>query len=341
MITSRDFIHKLTRNITPSFRYDYKEDFKAWKKRSQEKLLDLLGLPLEKAACDNFKAEAPEIKGDLTYIRFTFESEDGYEVPACLVKKTDLSEKAPLVICLQGHSTGMHISLGETKYPTDKIAGGRDFAVRAAHEGCVAIAIEQRYMGVLGYGGVKGSPACLSGEDGGGHANGTLLIGRCAIGERVFDVMRTIDVALLNFANMIDEDKIICLGNSGGGTATFYASCLDERISISVPSCAVCTYEASIMPMNHCFCNYVPGIRKYFDMGDIAGIMADRKLVIVSGKDDAIFPIDGAKECYEMAKGVFNHIGTGDNVHHVVGNGGHQFYPDETWPIIHELLKKC
>ncbi|MBQ9796870.1 MAG: hypothetical protein IJW50_04025 [Clostridia bacterium] len=341
MITSREFILNLTKNMTPKFRYDFKEDYKAWKERAKEKLEDLLGLPLEKAKCDNFKAEAPEIKGDLTYIRFTFESEDGYEVPACLVKKTDHVGKVPLVICLQGHSTGMHISLGETKYPGDVIEGGRDFAVRAAHEGCVAIAIEQRYMGVSGFGGTDGRPACLHGNDDAGHANGTLLIGRCAIGERVFDVMRTIDVALINFADIIDENKIIGIGNSGGGTATFYAACIDERISIGVPSCAVCTFEDSIMGMYHCYCNYVPGIRKYFDMGDIAGLMAERKLVIVSGKIDRIFPINGAKESFEIAKGVFNHIGNGDNVYHVVGDGGHQFYPDEVWPIIHELLKKC
>ena len=33
------------------------------------------------------------------------------------------------------------------------------------------------------------------------------------------------------------------------------------------------------------------GIRKYFDMGDIAGLMADRNLVIVCGKTDRIFPL--------------------------------------------------
>ena len=340
MITSREFILNLTKNMTPKLRYDFKEDYKEWKAKAREKLLDLLGLPIEKAKNDNFKAEAPEIKGDLTYIRFTFESEDGYEVPACLVKKTELSEKAPLVICLQGHSTGMHISLGELKYPGDAIEGGRDFAVRAAHEGCVAIAIEQRYMGISGFGGKDGRPACLHGNDDAGQANGTLLIGRCAIGERVFDVMRTIDVALLNFADIIDESRIIGLGNSGGGTATFYASCLDERISIGVPSCAVCTFEESIMAMYHCYCNYVPGIRKYFDMGDIAGLLADRKLVIVCGKEDRIFPLPGVEKSYDVAKGVFSHLGKENNCRLVVGNAGHQFYPDEAWPIIHELIGK-
>ena len=44
-----------------------------------------------------------------------------------------------------------------------------------------------------------------------------------------------------------DTDKILITGNSGGGTMSFYAACFDERIKLSVPSCAFCSYEDSIM----------------------------------------------------------------------------------------------
>ena len=44
-------------------------------------------------------------------------------------------------------------------------------------------------------------------------------------------------------------------------------------------------------------CNYVPGILTQFDMGDIAGLIAPRPLVIVNGaKDDGIFPLNSALE---------------------------------------------
>ena len=59
------------------------------------------------------------------------------------------------------------------------------------------------------------------------------------------------------------------MGNSGGGTATVYTAAIDERISIAVPSCAVCTYKHSIAAMRHCVCNFVPNIADYFDMGGI------------------------------------------------------------------------
>ena len=102
----------------------------------------------------------------------------------------------------------------------------------------------------------------------------TLLLGRTAIGERVWDISCLIDVITKHCSEYVDTDKIVCLGNSGSGTATFYASCLDERIFLSVPSCSVCTFDDSIMAMWHCPCNFIPGIRKYFDMGDLGCLIA-------------------------------------------------------------------
>ena len=95
---------------------------------------------------------------------------------------------------------------------------------------------------------------------------------------------------------MIDMDRICMMGNSGGGTTTIYATALDTRIKAAMPSCALCGYYASIGAMQHCPCNYIPGIMKHFDMGDLAVMIAPKKLVVVCGKDDNIFPLDGVNE---------------------------------------------
>ena len=165
-----------------------------------------------------------------------------------------------------------------------------------------------------------------------------MMWGRTAIGERVWDVSRLIDVAEAHLTEYIDTKKLICLGNSGGGTATFYAACMDERISLAVPSCAVCTYEDSIMAMHHCACNYIPSIRKYFEMGDLGCLIAPRKYVQVNGKDDKGFPIGGAIACFDIIQSAYDQIGKSDLCRHVIGGAGHQFYPEESWPIIHELM---
>jgi hypothetical protein len=58
-------------------------------------------------------------------IRFRFASEPDLMIPAhLLLPKGSLEHgrKLPVVICLQGHSTGMHISLGRKKYEGDHLS---------------------------------------------------------------------------------------------------------------------------------------------------------------------------------------------------------------------------
>ena len=165
-----------------------------------------------------------------------------------------------------------------------------------------------------------------------------IMLGRTIIGERVWDIMRLIDLLERDFANLFDTDKIICLGNSGGGTATTYAAAMEERIKIAVPSCAVCRYGDSIAAMAHCACNYVPGIANYFDMGDLCGLIAPRKLIVVSGAKDNGFPHVGVEECVKVAGTYYEGNGIGDRYTWIEGPEGHRFYADLSWPVFHTFF---
>lgn len=332
---SHEHIRNQVSQLTPAMRYDNSQSFRAWQKSARAKLEELLGLPLQRCEDDFAIISENQCEG-YKHLEFTFQSEPGYYVSCDMLIPDGIQAPLPTAICLQGHSTGKHISVGKAKFEGDaaSIAGGRDFAVRAVKEGCCAITLEQRYMGTAGQN-EKGSPACISRNEG----MAALLIGRTAIGERVWDIQRLIDVMEKHLAQYVDVEKIICMGNSGGGTATFYASCMDERIYLSMPSCSVCTYEDSIMAMYHCPCNFIPGIRKYFDMGDLGGLIADRRLVVVCGDQDPIFPLHGVKASFELIRNAYRKLGRESLCQLVVGKGGHQFYPDDAWPVVHKLLQ--
>ena len=332
--TSHNYIIEKIREMTPSMRFDGIEDYAIWKMRARNKLYELLGLPLD--VCDDlFEITEEEDCGDTRRIHFTFQSEEGYFVPGTFLLPKQADFPLPLTVCAMGHYTGMHISYGVAKYPEDvqHISNGGDFLIRAVKEGCCAVVIESRYMGVCGQT-ETGSPSCCSKN----AALPSLLLGRTAIGERVWDVQRLLDVMEKYFSQYIDKEKIICMGNSGGGVITYYASCVDDRIKLSMPSCSVCEFEESIVPLHHCCCNYIPGIRKYFEMGDMGGLIADRKLVIVCGVQDPEFPIWGVEKSYERAREVFVHLGKERDCCLVKGEAGHQFYPDLAWPVVKKML---
>lgn len=314
------------------FRIREEEPLAAWQERARSQLMKRLGLPLERVD-PAIETLWKRDKAGYTETRFVFHSEQDLCVPCHLLVPGGPYQqaKAPLVVCLQGHSTGMHISLGQPKYAGDKetIAGDRDFAVQAVKRGYAALTVEQRAFGESG--GTPKGPACQQ------VAMQALLLGRTLIGERVWDVSRAIDVITVHFPE-VDAQRIAVMGNSGGGTTAIYAAAADPRIAAAMPSCAICGYMASIGAQTHCTCNYVPGIMQDFDMADLMGMVAPRPLVVVNGRDDRIFPLSSAEEQVHIAiTRYYAKAQAADNLVHVIGQGGHRFYAQEGWTALERI----
>ena len=188
-------------------RYREGENFQEWKAKGRSKLAELLGHPYESCEPD-FRILSEKDCGDYREISFQFQSEPGYYVPCYFCIPVATSRKSPVVICLQGHSTGMHISLGRVKYPMDaeSLGGDRDFAIQAVKQGFCAITVEQRCFGECG--GTQTGPDCNN------SSLIAMLIGRTTIGERVWDIQRLIDLLETGVFPQIDVSQTCCMGNS-------------------------------------------------------------------------------------------------------------------------------
>lgn len=330
--TSNSHLYELevVKKSKPALAFDEKVDFTEWRKSAYDKLLSLLGLPLEAGSA--FEIEYKAKKDGYTEYRFTVETEPGYFVPCYLLVPTGIEDKIPLTICLSGHGSGMHLALGVAKCEKDVKSleewPHRAMAPRSLREGRAALVVEARSFGESSLKGIGTS--CTE------AAKIALLMGRTTIGERVWDAMRILDAVGEHF-DVIDMENIVCTGNSGGGTASYYLACVDERITVCAPSCSVCTYEGSIIAMEHCMCNHIPSIRKYFEMGDLAGLIAPRKLVVAAGELDDIFPIDETKKNYETIKLIYKSLGVPENTSLVIGDKGHLNYADLLWAEIHKM----
>lgn len=322
---------ELMRHAPRALAYREGEDFAAWQQRARARLEELLGLPLETPADDAFRVEWERDEPGFHEIRFCYASEPQVDVCCHLLLPEGAQGRLPLVICLQGHSKGAHISLGRPLYPGDEqtISGGdRDFARQIVARGQAALVMEQRAFGERG--GTPEGPQCYQ------SAMSALLLGRTLVGERCWDVSRGIDCVLKHF-DAIDPGRIALVGQSGGGTVTCYAAALDTRIAAAMPASAFCGYMESIGVQYHCSCNYVPGIMKYFDMCDLAGMIAPRPLVVVNGARDTIFPLESTNRQFAEAQRLYAAAGAPGMARQVVGPEGHRFYAALSWPVFDEL----
>ena len=330
-IDSHKFEYQNLVNSKPLLRYDDSQNFIDWQNTARQKLTELLGLPFEK--CDpETTIEYVNEEKDFTDYRMLIQTEVGYNVP-CHLWIPKGKEKSPLTICLSGHGGGMHVAMGRAKNEEDeedlKEWYHRAMAVRAIKQGRAALIIEARNFGessLKGYG-----TSCTE------ASKIAIIMGRTVIGERVWDAMRILDVVESDFSNKIDFTDVVCTGNSGGGTATYYLACLEQRITAAAPSCSVCTYEHSIAAMEHCMCNHIPSIRKYFEMGDLAGLRAPRQLVIATGRYDDIFPLEGALQTYDIVKQLYIKAGVPNNCALTIGELGHLNYADEMWAELNKM----
>ncbi|MBR6426241.1 MAG: acetylxylan esterase [Clostridia bacterium] len=314
--------------------FDENADYPAWKEQTGRKLRELLGLDaIARNICPlNIEIEENEDFGSYRRIRLTYESERRNIVPAYLLIPKQGKVRYPLAIVLQGHSTGFHNSVGIKKYEQDyEYQPDGCFGLQAVENGFAALCIEQRGMGEVRsprYPGPGGVHQCSF------TAMTAINLGRTVIGERVWDVSRGIDmIGQLGFPE-IDSDRIMITGSSGGGTASFYAACCDERIKYAAPGCAFCSYRSSIMSILHCVCNNIPHASEWFEMEDLSCLIAPRKLTVLAGKLDDIFPIDGVEKSFETVKKIYNAGKSAGNCRLVLMPEGHHWCPDVAWEAI-------
>ncbi len=315
--------------------FDPAQDFETWRAQVDEKLRAMIGILPER--CDlAIEIEEDRIHDNYREIRFTYLAETNARVPANLLIPLAGSAPYPVVIGLQGHTSGMHISLGRPIYPGDSesIAEDRDYALQAVKMGFAALAIEQRAFGVR-----KDNRAdeFRHGVDRPCHHAmlTALLLGRTLLGERVWDVMRAID-ALAAFPE-IDVTRIVTVGDSTGGTIAYFSACLDPRITTAIPAAYVCSTRYSLGRHDHCEDHYLPGMLNYFDIGDLAGLIAPRPLIVVTGKLDISFPLEGVQDAYASIERIYAAAGAAQNCRLIVGEAGHRFYADLAWSAFHEL----
>lgn len=331
------FVARAAQAAPPSLAFSPARDLAAWQRELRARLAAILALPsaAERMAVPLAAqlAPDPDAPSDAPYTsqRLLFTAEPGERVPGYLLRPKSSAlrrgGRLPVMLCLQGHSPGMHISLGRSTNDAERrsIAGGRDLALQAVARGWAALVIEQRGFGQR----AAGRTAC---NDLALHA---LHQGRPLTGQRVLDVMRALDFAATQ--PDLDPTRLACIGNSTGGTVSFYAACIDERLAIAVVSCSFCTFADSWLALPHCACGYLPGILQYADMPDLAGLIAPRRLLIVAGKQDHLARFSGVEQGVAHARQIFTAARAPGHLRLVAGEGGHQFFPDLAWPVIAEL----
>jgi dienelactone hydrolase len=307
-----------------------------WQNRLREKVTELIGgFPAKRSPLN---AETLEVREFPTYRRekFIFESRPGLFVLGYLLAP---QKGAPhrSMICLPGHGRGVDDIIGiddKGQDRADKAGYQHDFALQVVEHGMAAVAIEQLAFGCRRDEKARarnlGNSSCQP------AAGAALLLGETMAAWRVYDVMRTID--WIETRQELDAKRVGCMGISGGGTITTFASALEPRIRAALISGYLNTFHDSVFSLAHCIDNYVPGILEWCEMYDVAGLIAPRPLFVESGEKDDIFPVAASRASFERVKKVYAVFGKPELADQEVFDGEHSFFGKRGLPFLAQNL---
>ena len=162
------------------------------------------------------------------------------------------------------------------------------------------------------------------------------LIGRTPIGMRVWDGMRMLD--FLETRNEVDASRIASAGLSGGGTTSLFFSALEDRVKAAIVAGYFCTFRDSIYSIHHCICNCVPDLMLWGEMSDVGALIAPRPLLVISGDEDRIFPIEGTKRAYATLAKTYELFGARHDLESDFFEGEHEWSNRKTLPFLEKHL---
>ena len=320
------------------------ESVATWQRRLRRKLLELLAIDARAKLAPHVRfVEEVKCKGRSRglggYLRRRgyMLAADGLAVPFYLLEPLPRPEgKLGVCIAAHGHGPGKDIPVGIARDEKARkliVGGQRDYALQAVGEGYLTIVPEFRGFGELMLPeDVQKQTDCGCDQ----LALRSFHLARPLMGQRLSDVMQFLDWALAH--KDVDRKRVVITGNSGGGMMSLFTAAIDKRITAAAPSCYFSSFAASILGMQHCGCNYVPGLQRVAEMSDLAGLVAPRPMLIIAGTKDRFFPIDAVRGGFAAAKKIYTNAGAAENLELFEGAGGHRYYAHRVWDFFREKI---
>jgi acetyl esterase/lipase len=146
--------------------------------------------------------------------------------------------------------------------------------------------------------------------------------GRTLIGERLWDLMRAVD--LLAAQKEVDRGRIGCAGLSLGGEMAMWLAAMDTRVAACVSSGFLTVMDQ--MERDHCMCWKIDGLRELVDFADIFALVAPRPLQCQNGlrEPPTQFIVPLARQALREIRPIYADMGAPGNVALVVHAGEHE-----------------
>jgi dienelactone hydrolase len=255
--------------------------------------------PLNAKITNSFKKDGYQVENII------YESFPGFYVTASLFIPDNVKKPAPAILFCSGHS---QIAYRRELYQLPLI--------NLVKKGFIVLAIDPIGQGERSQYNPDDADSLFVNSSTKQHSypsTQVLLTGKSIARYFIWDGIRGIDYLVSR--KEVDPTRIGVHGLSGGGTQTVYISALDDRVVASAPAGYITSYKRLFESVGaqDGEQNFYHGISDGIDHGDFVEVRAPKPTLIMATTRD-FFSIQGARETYAEAKGIYRLLGKPDNV---------------------------
>jgi dienelactone hydrolase len=337
----QEYAHKRFDSIKPKYAWQggNKNEITCWRRKTRQAIRHQLGMPSLSQKCPlNPKTINTELLDGYRRESITFETRNGLSAFGYFLIPDNHRAPSPAVLCIPGHGRGADSIAGididgnqRSLHLHDEYQA--DFALQCIAQGYVAFALEQISFGKrrddLAKSASPDTSSCHR------DSMAALALGECMIGWRVWDAIRALDY--LCSRPEVDIHRLGIMGISGGGTTSFWTSCMDSRISATVISGYFNTFKDSILSVTHCEDNYAPGMLQLLEMPDMAGLISPRAFFAENGRFDPIFPVSAFQKAVLRAMEIYKSCNAEDMFGYQIFEGDHRFCGEMAFPFLKKI----
>jgi dienelactone hydrolase len=305
----------------------------AWRERCRARLAGLLGPDPDRVPLD---VEVRSSVDCSAYRRdsIVFDSEPAMSVPAFILVPHDRVEPGPAVLAVHGHGPGKSEVCGLDDAPSRAAIEEHhgDYGHELARRGYVVLAPDLRCFGERR----DWNPPDKYGCD--LNLVHAVAAGANPLAQNLWDLRCALDVLAAH--PLVAADRIGAVGLSYGGTATLFLAAADERVRAAVVSGYFNEWTAAHrVPWNLCGSQVLPGMLGELEHVGLGALVAPRPLLVESGTEDLIFPVDAARREVARLATVYAALGAPDALEHDVFDGGHRWHGARAYDFLDHSLR--